>query len=165
MIDESTEAVITTLRGLSHKDLLLVGMGNSLKADDGIGPEICSILKSDFPDNIIDTGTVPENYIQVIIRKSPKVIVFVDAIDFGGTAGEVRVFNSSQLSSFGISTHALSPRLLCDMIMQSIKAKIYFIGIQPKSTVIGEAMSREVESARDELVELLKNKLFDTAGQ
>ncbi len=156
MIDEKTESFFAALREVLPRNILLVGMGNSLKADDGVGPAICSLLKNTVPDNIIDAGTVPENYIQVIIKKAPEVILFIDAIDFGASPGTIRIFDSCQLSTFGISTHALSPRLLSDMIAQSIPAKIYLIGIQPKSTIIGHPMSQEVDSAKKELVELFK---------
>ena len=157
MIDENTETVLASLRKVSSEEILLVGMGNSLKADDGIGPEICSQLKETIPDNVIDTGTVPENYIQVIIKKAPEVILFIDAIDFGAPPGTVSVFNPSQLSDGGITTHTLSPRLLSDMITQSIPVKIYFIGIQPKLMTIGHPMSQEVKSSEEVLVELFKH--------
>ena len=157
MIDKNTELVLASLRNILPDDILLVGMGNSLKADDGIGPEICSLLKETIPDNVIDTGTVPENYIQVIIKKGPEVILFIDAIDFGASPGMIRGFHPCQLSSGVITTHTLSPRLLSDMVAQSIPAKIYFIGIQPKSMMIGHPMSEEVESAKKELLKIFKD--------
>jgi hydrogenase 3 maturation protease len=156
MIDESVETVFTSLRNESFEVILIVGIGNTLKADDGIGPQICLQLKENIPDNVIDTGTVPENYIQVIINKAPKVILFIDAIDFNAPPGTIKIFDPSQLSSGGISTHRLSPRLLIDMISQSIPAKIYFIGIQPKVMTIGYPMSQEVELAKEELLKLFK---------
>ena len=164
MIDKNTELVLASLRNILPDDILLVGMGNSLKADDGIGSEICSQLKETIPDNVIDTGTVPENYIQVIIKKKPKVILFIDAIDFAAPAGTIKVFETAELSTGGITTHTLSPRLLSDMIAQSIPAKIYFIGIQPKSMMIGYPMSQEVESAKKELLKIFKH-LFSLSNK
>lgn len=157
MIDENIETFFSTLRKVSPNNILLVGMGNSLKADDGIGPAICSLLKKTIPNNVIDAGAVPENYIQVIIKKAPKVILFIDAIDFAELPGTVKIFEASDLSTGGISTHTLSPRVLSDMIAQSISAKIYFVGIQPKSMMIGGPMNQEVESAKKELVQQFKN--------
>ncbi|MHC4525158.1 MAG: hydrogenase 3 maturation endopeptidase HyCI [Planctomycetota bacterium] len=157
MIDKSTESIFTSLRNMLPADILLVGVGNSLKADDGIGPDICSRLKEVIPDNVIDTGTVPENYIQVIIKKAPKVILFIDATDFGAPAGTIKIFDPSQLSSGGITTHTLSPRLLADMIAQNIPVTIYFIGIQPKSVEIGCPISWEVDLAKKELLKTFKD--------
>ena len=41
----------------------------------------------------------------------------------------------------------------CDKFAKSL----YVLGIQPKSVTLGEPMSPEVESARNELVELFEN--------
>ena len=157
MIDEKTDAFFAALQKLSSKDVLFVGIGNTLKTDDGVGPATCSLLKEVFPNNVIDTGMVPENYIQVIIKKAPKVILIIDAIDFDAPPGTIKVFETAELSTGGITTHTLSPRLLSDMIAQSIPAKIYFIGIQPKSMMIGHPMSQEVESAKKELLKIFKH--------
>jgi hydrogenase 3 maturation protease len=154
MIDKSTEALFTTLQKVSSDDILLVGIGNTLKADDGIGPAICSRLKKVIPNNVIDAGTVPENYIQVIIKKAPKVILFIDATDFGLPPGTIKVFKADELSTVGITTHTLSPRLLTDVISQSISAKIIYVGIQPKSTQIGKPLSQEIQLTKEKLLKM-----------
>jgi len=162
MMDKNLETIFAAHQKESPENILLVGLGNVLKADDGIGSEICSQFKRIVPDNVIDVGTVPENYLQVMIKKTPKMILFIDAIDFGAPAGTIKVFDSRDLSTGGISTHTLSLRTLTDMITQSINAEIYFIGIQPKSTRIGDPMSREVESAKNELLKQLNRLFFNT---
>lgn len=156
MIDENTAAVLDAFRQLPPGNVLLVGIGNSLKADDGIGPDICARLKEFIPDNVIDAGSVPENYIQVIIKKTPKVILFIDAITFGASPGTIRLFEPTELSTGGVTTHTVSLRMLSEMISKCIPAKIYIIGIQPKSTTTGDAMSREVLSAKKKLLELFQ---------
>lgn len=159
MMDRQTAAFFSALRDLSPNDILLVGMGNALKADDGIGSAIGSQLKKIAPQNVIDAGTVPENYIQVIIKKAPGVILFIDAIDFAAPAGTVKIFNPDELSAGGLSTHTLSPRFLIDIIKQDVSATIYFIGIQPKSTRLAEPMSPEVALAQKELITLFEELL------
>jgi hydrogenase maturation protease HycI len=159
MMDRQTAAFFSALRDLPPGDILLVGMGNTLKADDGIGSAIGSQLKKIAPQNVIDAGTVPENYIQVIIKKAPGVILFIDAIDFAAPAGTVKIFDPGELSAGGLSTHTLSPRLLIDIIKQDVSATIYFIGIQPKSTRLTEPMSPEVALAKKELITLFEELL------
>lgn len=161
-MDKNTEMFFSALQNESPEGPLLVGIGNTLKADDGIGSEICSQLKQLIPDNVIDTGTVPENYIQVILKKLPKTILFIDAIDFGASAGTIRIFDSYDVCTGGVSTHTFSLRVLSEMLAQKTNAKIYFIGIQPKSTQIGDPMSGEVESAKKEVLEQLKHLFFYT---
>ena len=165
MIDLRTKTFFTALQQELTEKILVVGIGNTLKADDGIGPQICSLLKTSISDNIIDAGTVPENYIQVITRKNPEIILFIDAIDFDASAGKIRIFDPDDLSTAGLSTHTFSPRLLTDIIDQKIKAKIYFIGIQPKTTQIGKPMSWEVKSAKEDLLKQFKRLFFTTTVQ
>jgi hydrogenase maturation protease len=108
---------------------------------------------------VIDAGTVPENYIGPIIAKRPEVLVVVDAMDFGGAAGEVRIFKPGELSSAAISTHTLSPRLFVDVICKSIQTDVWFVGIGAGRTVLGEGLSKEVERAVESLAEILAEGL------
>ncbi len=138
---------------------LIVGIGNTLKGDDGAGGLICQQLKDIIGQNVIDAGTVPENYIQPIIKKAPKVLLILDAIDFGGCPGAVNIFKPDQLNSLAVSTHTLSPRLFVDVICKSISPEVYFIGIQPGQTVLGRPLTTEVEQAVKSLTEILSTIL------
>ena len=137
----------TQLRKICERKTLVVGIGNTLKGDDGAGCVVCEQLKDSLPGMVIDAGTVPENYIGPIIERWPEVLVVVDAIDFGGLAGEVRIFAPRELSSAAISTHTLSPRLFVDVICKSIPTEVWFVGIEPGRTALGEGLSKEVEEA------------------
>ena len=138
---------------------LIVGIGNTLKGDDGAGVLICQRLKDIDPEQVIDAGTVPENYIQPIIEKTPNVLLIIDAIDFGACAGAINIFRPDQLSSLAISTHTLSPRLFVDVICRSISPEVYFVGIQPGQTVLGRPLTPEVEQAVKSLTEILSTIL------
>jgi len=144
------------LRGLSGKRTVILGMGNSLKADDGVGPFICDELsKAALTAEIINAGTVPENYIQRIIKKEPENLVVIDAIDFGGKAGQIRLLRSEQLNRSAFSTHTLSPRLFIEMIQQDKNVDVYVIGIQPKQIKLGEGISEEVRQSAEQAVNML----------
>lgn len=147
------------LKKLCSRDILIVGIGNTLKGDDGAGVLICQQLKDIIGQNVIDAGTVPENYIQPIIKKAPNVLLIIDAIDFGACAGAINIFRPDQLNSLAISTHALSPRLFVDVICKSISPEVYFIGIQPGQTVLGRPLTPEVEQAIKSLTETLSTIL------
>ncbi len=146
------------LRTLGGKKTVIIGMGNSLKGDDGIGPFVCNELsKKALAADIINAGTVPENYIQRIIKMEPDALLVIDAIDFGGEAGRIRLLRPEQLNKSAFSTHTLSPHLFIEMIQQSKKVDVYIIGIQPKQIKLGEGISKEVRQSAEELVsELIK---------
>ncbi len=141
------------LRGkLRNTKTLIVGIGNLLKGDDAAGPIVCQKLRdAGVSAEIIDAGTAPENYIQAIIRRAPESLLVVDAIDFGASAGAIEVFRPEQLTSFIISTHSLSPHLFVDMVCREIEVDVYFIGIQPVQTQLGQAVSSQVSQAIQEL--------------
>lgn len=150
------EEVLEKLRKLRGSKTIILGIGNSLKGDDGAGPLICSQLQdADTSADVIDAGTVPENYIQPIIKKAPQNLLIIDAIDFGVPPGVVRIFKPEELSSLVISTHTLSPRLLVDMVCKSIEVDVYFIGIQPAQTQLGQPLTSQVKQTVQELTDML----------
>ena len=144
----ANQQVFEQLNKLRGSKTIIVGIGNTLKGDDGAGPLICEQLrKAGIAADVIDAGTVPENYIQPIVKKAPQNLLVIDAIDFGVSPGEISIFRPEQLSSLVISTHILSPRHFVDMIRQDADVDAYFIGIQPAQTRLGESVSAEVADA------------------
>ncbi|MHC4640970.1 MAG: hydrogenase 3 maturation endopeptidase HyCI [Planctomycetota bacterium] len=131
---------------------VIVGIGNTLKGDDGAGPLVCEQLGGKICAELIDAGTVPENYIQTIIRKAPQNLLVLDAIDFGASAGTINIFKPEQLNSLAFSTHTLSPRLFVDMVCQDIQVDVYFVGIQPAQMQLGQPQSEQVNEAIQWLV-------------
>jgi hydrogenase 3 maturation protease len=144
------------LRKFRGSRTLIVGIGNILKADDGTGPLVCEQLgRAKVCADLIDAGTVPENYIQPIIKKAPQNLLVIDAIDFGASPGTIKIFEPKQLNSHTISTHTLSPRLFVDMVCQNIKLDVYFVGIQPAQIQLGQSVSKQVSQAIQKLCRAL----------
>jgi hydrogenase 3 maturation protease len=144
------------LNKLRGSKTVIVGIGNTLKGDDGAGPLVCEQLRhAGVGTELIDAGTVPENYIQPIIKKAPQNLLIIDAIDFGASPGTISIFEPEQLSSLVFSTHILSPRLFVDMVCSALKVDVYFVGIQPAQTKLGQSVSAEVSRAVQWLVHTL----------
>ncbi len=151
--DQQLFEQLNELRGSAT---VIVGIGNILKGDDAAGPLVCEQLeRTGVSAELIDAATVPENYIQTIIKKAPRNLLIVDAVDFGAPAGTVRIFEPDQLSAHAVSTHTLSPRLLIDMVRRSIKVDVYFVGIQPAHTQLGQSVSPAVSQAIQRLCDVL----------
>jgi len=135
---------------------LIVGIGNVLKGDDGVGPLVCEQLgHAKISAELIDAGTVPENYIQPIIKKAPQNLLVIDAINFGASPGTIRIFEPDELQSQTISTHTLTPRIFIDMVCQNIKLDVYFVGIQPAQIQLGQSISPQVSQAIQQLSQAL----------
>jgi len=137
---------------------VIVGIGNTLKGDDGVGPVVCEQLRrARVSAELLDAGTVPENYIYPIIKKAPQNLLIIDAIDFGAPAGTIRLFEPQQLNSLIISTHTLSPRIFVDMVCKEIQTQVFFVGIQPAQTKLGQPLCAAVSQAAQSLVNYLSN--------
>lgn len=150
------DEICEQLKKIRGRSILVIGIGNTLKGDDGAGCIVCEQLKDTFSEWVIDASTVPENYIGPIIDKKPEVLLVIDAIDFGGSAGEIKIFSPDELSSAVFSTHTLSPRLFVDVICKSIPVEVWFVGIQPGRTALGEGLSGQVEKAVGVVAGILK---------
>ena len=153
----STEqSLLRQLNILRNSATVIIGIGNILKGDDGAGPLVCEqLMHAKICAEVIDAGTVPENYIQPIIKKGPQNLLVIDAIDFGAPPGTIRIFEPEQLSSHVISTHSLSPRLFVDMVRRDISIDVYFAGIQPAQIQLGQSISQQVSLAIKQLSKTL----------
>jgi len=149
---DTTHEQLNKLQGTAT---VIVGIGNTLKGDDGVGPLVCQQLEGKICAELIDAATVPENYIQPIVKKAPQNLLVVDAIDFGAPTGRIKIFRPEELNSIVISTHTLSPRLFVDMIAEAIKVNVYFVGIQPSQTQLGQPVCPQVSETAQWLVSIL----------
>lgn len=135
--------------------VVILGIGNTLKGDDGFGPELIKQLKGRVTAELIDGGVAPENYLKPIVDLRPDTIMILDAVHFGGSPGDIRILEPKDLLSAGISTHNLSPKMLIDFLGRDHSADIFVLAIQPESIEFGKKMSQEVRRAEEEIEELL----------
>ena len=148
--------LIDLLKPFRDSSTVIMGIGNILKGDDAAGPLVCERLKNEnISADVIDAATVPENYIQTIIKKAPRNLIVIDAVSFDAAPGTIKEFHTEQLDSLIISTHTLSPRIFIDMIRRSIELNVMFIGIQPEHTQLGSPVSTQVSQAIEELTKIL----------
>ena len=148
-------AVLQRLSGLDSLKTVILAIGNVLKGDDGAACAVIEKLKGKVGAELVDAGTVPENYIGRIIKKRPDSLIVIDAVDFDSAPGSIGILKPGQLSGVVLSTHSLSPRLFIDMIRTQLQLRVYFIGIQPSQTKMGRPLSPQVSAAVDRLAEML----------
>ena len=125
-----------------------------------MGPYIASRLKSNRKVIVIDAGYTPENVIEQIIELKPKYILIIDAADFGGKPGEVKIINKEHIPETSLSTHSISLKIIAAILREETNAAINFLGIQPKTVVMGEGLSAEVRKAADKIIKKLKGALL-----
>jgi hydrogenase 3 maturation protease len=137
-----------------------MGIGNELKADDGIGLRVAKELQKDGLQNketMIIPADVPENWIQPIAKFRPELLVLVDTADFRGKAGEIRAIKDDEISKVFTNTHSVPLILFLEAIKKQVpKTRTIFIGIQPKTMDFGKPMSREVRLAGNKAMDAIK---------
>jgi len=143
--------LVSNIKNRVRGKVAVVGIGNILRGDDGLGPRLIEMAKSGCINaSLFDCGTAPENYALPILATSCETIIFVDAADLGRPAGDIRVLDLNEISSVCFSTHSPSPRLFIDLLKTGKDdLNIFFLSVQPKTTAMGENLSEEVRSSLD----------------
>lgn len=142
--------------------IVIAGLGDPLKADDVAGSLVAENLKKTIKREdvmVIDAGNSFENYWGVIERFAPDTIVIIDAVDFGGRAGDIKIMDWKEIEETTVSTHGISLPLLLSYIQKSTGAKCYIIGIQPERIALSEGVSPSVEMSIKELTKKITFEL------
>ena len=139
-----------------------MGVGNPDFGDDGLGIRLAEMLAKRLenlpnPPVVIDAGMMPERYIGRIADEGFDLLVFVDAVEFGGEPGSVLVADSEEMASRfpQISTHKISLGILANWVEASGTTKARLIGVQPESLVMGQDLTPTVQKTLEVLEELL----------
>jgi hydrogenase 3 maturation protease len=142
-----------------HSSTLYITIGNTLRGDDGVGPVIASRLSVIPGIWIRNAGDRPERAMEWVVELLPSVVVFIDASNFGGVAGEIRELTLESLADSTFSTHRIPLPLIAEWITSETGAECRFIGIQPLSLALGESLSPEVEQSAAKIVRALGGKV------
>ncbi len=144
--------------------LIVLGVGNELKSDDGVGPFIVNKLKEDKIEDgkkllFIDAKTVPENFTGKIRKEKPSHVIIVDACLMGCKPGEMKIVNRHDFADIGISTHSMSLSFFVRYLEEDNDFKITFVGIEPETMDWGEKPTLKVEKTAYEFIDILKGIL------
>jgi hydrogenase 3 maturation protease len=142
------------------RKVLILGVGNPLCGDDGLGPGLVARLQGRVRAILIDAEDVPENYLGPITIAQPEVVLIVDAVDMGAKPGEVALISASQIAGTRISTHNSSLALFAQWVEAETGAQVLLLAVQPETVEFGVMMSPEVAITLEGLEDLFLY-LFD----
>ena len=115
--------------------VVILGIGNALRSDDGAGSILASRIKDKVSHIVYDAGASPENYLSKIVKDKPDTLLIIDAADFGGKPGELNLLEQDDLKSVNIfSTHNTSISLTINYLRNNIKVDIITLVIQVGQT-------------------------------
>jgi hydrogenase 3 maturation protease len=153
------------LKQLVSRHLLVLGIGNDIAGDDGVGPYVARRLAESFPGRALDCGTAAENFLGPIERAAPDVVVMVDAARTGAPAGSVHIVGSEDFCETDFSTHGMSPGLFLEMIHELTRARVLACLVERGERDEGKTLSPEVLAAADRLVSVLADLVRREAAE
>lgn len=146
-----------------YKKLVILGIGNDIRGDDGLGQYIVNKLdKKINNDNIeiINAKTVPENFTGKIRSIDPSHVLIVDAVIMDEKPGTIRLVKKEEVSSVSISTHSMSLSYLVKYLELKKPYNILFIGIQPENMNLGEiSLTESCKDSSDDVISILEKIL------
>lgn len=158
-------ADLSGLAEVLREPTCLVGVGNPLRRDDGVGPWIAAAVRSAATGtslSVVDAQDVPENFAPVIARSDCRNVVFVDAV-----AGPPGTAIFGPLAEFGevesFSTHKLALSF-SGRFLEAAGKKVYLLGIVPADLEFGEGLTAEVERAAASVRDLILQALSRPRG-
>ena len=144
----------------NSEKLIVLGVGNELKSDDGVGPFIVKQLMRDNIESerllLINAETVPENFTGKIRKENPTHVIIVDACLMGLDAGEMKIVDKEDFVNIGISTHSMSLSYFVKYLERGTDFKVIFVGIEPETMDWGAKPTPKVEKTAYEFIEILK---------
>jgi len=146
------------------KRTLVVGVGNLLLKDEGVGIHAVRRLEQmQLPDHVqlIDAGTSAIDFISDI-QNADKVI-FVDAVKAGGEPGSIYRLTKEDIAArtgSQLSLHEIGVLEALNMAeCLGGCGEVVIIGIEPKEMTWGMELSSELESKLPELIECVLTEI------
>lgn len=152
---------VAGLGQILHSPVVLLGIGNPERGDDGVGSALARQLQDRSELTSLDGGTAPENLAGTVASLHPRLVLLADAVHWGGVPGTVRLFTESELSEVSMSTHLMSPGLLIGYLRATTGADVRLLGIQPLARGPNAALSAPCRDAVAVVAETLRRLLAE----
>jgi hydrogenase maturation protease len=153
--------------------ILVLGVGNTLMRDDGVGVRLMEALVAAEPAlpgvEYVDAGTL--SFLLLPMIEQCSALLVLDAAHLGMAAGDIRRLEGVAMDDFlrtaRCSVHEVGMRDLLDVarLTDHLPARRAFVGIQPLEIGWGETLSGPVAGALPEAISaaraVLSNWLSD----
>lgn len=154
------------MRDPGRTEALVIGLGNPIMADDGLGIAALERLREGWtlPPSVrlVDGGTWGMNLLPLI--EDAAEVLLLDAIDSGGSPGELAVLEREQVPrylGFKLSPHQVDLRevLALAELRGCLPGKLVAMGLQPARIEMFAGLSPELEVRLDRLLSAVIERL------
>lgn len=163
-----TPAWLEAERGIP-KEVLVLGVGNDLCGDDGLG--ICaleSLAAFSLPDWVELASAGTPGWELPLWLKGRKKVILVDALEMGLAPGEMRRFDVEAVRLLAregyLSLHDtdLAGGLALTEALNALPDELILFGIQPAHCMPGQGLSPQVERALPALISAILDEIQST---
>lgn len=153
----------------NKKETLILGVGNPLRRDDGIGSKVIRLLKQNRANkksryklsadiDLLDGGSDGLGLIEYL--KEYKKVIIIDAVEMKLAPGTIRVFTPREavmtIKTDSLSTHGFGIAELIKLAKElDINPELIIVGVQPEDVSFGEKLSYSVASVLDKLIKII----------
>ena len=138
---------------------VVLGLGNILHADDGVGPQAISRLRADsrVPAGVslVEGGTLGLELLPYLW--DCERLIVIDAVDVGEIPGTILRMSAEELNSLpgkgSVHQLGVADLLVALRMMAQRQPAVVLLGVQPGNTDWSTALSSQVAAVMDTLVE------------
>ncbi len=147
-------------------NLVVVGIGNEFRKDDGVGLYVSRLIQEETDREIKVVDGVPDGFALIETWDDSSLVFVIDCAASGNKPGTIYRFNAlkekipSDLFD-GFSTHSISVVDAIELAgtLGRLPKSLTVFGIEGKNYSPGTQLSPEVKMAADQLVEQILDEL------
>ncbi len=148
-----------------NSKVVIIGVGNLLLMDEGIGIHVINELeKNKLPESVdvYDGGT--GGFKLIDIMHEAKRVIFIDAVETGKAPGTITTFKSEDVRSmYPKKKYSLHDTDLLEVIkmveLLEHPPEIEIMGVQPKTINYGTTLSRELTDSIPDIINTIYNEI------
>jgi hydrogenase maturation protease len=156
--------------GKRKRRILILGVGNLLLSDEGVGVHIArTLMEMDFPPEVrvVEGGTDGFGLMHVLLEAERLIVV--DAVKGGGPPGSIYRFEIEDCPPFPdiykTSVHQISILEVINLSgLIGSPPRTTIIGVEPKSLEMGMDLSPEIEAKIPRVIQLIHEEVALSLG-
>lgn len=150
--------ILEFLKNFLTGNFAILGIGNTMKADDGFGSIVASELRkrlsvTPIEKRIFDGGIAPENFLGKILNMGIERLLIIDAVLYDGKASELSIFSAKELFGKFSLTHGPSNFAIFQNFLP--KCEIAILAAMPRNLSFGKPLSAEMKAAIEHAIDLI----------
>jgi len=152
---------------MNRPPILLIGIGNAYRGDDGVGLRIAQDIKKKSPDYVNVIEQSGEGISLMDSWKDADTVILIDAVHSGAQPGTIHRFDvhtqTIPAKFFHYSTHAFGVAEAIELAraLKQLPKNLIVHGIEGKCFEAGIGLSLEVEKAVEEVMLRVKQDIHN----